>query len=59
MDRTMLQRLAMGTIVVALVGLAAILLVPQLRGAGGGGAADTASLDLAAQPSQGQADAPV
>lgn len=55
----MLQRLAMGTIVVALVGLAAILLVPQLRGAGGGGAADTASLDLAAQPSQGQADAPV
>lgn len=55
----MLQRLTMGTIAVALVVLVAILLVPQLRGAGGGGTADTASLDLAAQPSIGLDDAPV
>ena len=58
MDRTLLQRLTLGTIVLAVILLIAIILVPQLRG-GGVGVADTASLDLDAQPQLGDADAPV
>lgn len=57
MDRKLLQRLTMATIIVALIVLAAVIAVPQLRGAGTGG--DTASLNLAAQPMLGSADAPV
>lgn len=56
MDRTLLQRLTLGTIVVAILVLVAIFAIPGLRG---GGTADTSSLDLDAQPRLGEADAPV
>ena len=56
MDRTLLQRLTLGTIAVAIVVLIAIFALPGLRG---GGAADTSRLDLSAQPRLGEADAPV
>lgn len=56
MDRTLLQRLTLGTIAVALIVLVAIFALPQLRGGGG---ANTASLDLSAQPRLGDAGAPV
>ena len=56
MDRTLLQRLTLGTIAVALVVLIAIFAIPGLRG---GGSADTSRLDLDAQPRLGAADAPV
>lgn len=56
----MLQRLTMGTVVLAVIVLAAILFVPQLRGAGGGGGSvNTGTLDLDAQPALGDPDAPV
>lgn len=56
MDRTLLQRLTLGTIIVAILVLVAIFALPGLRG---GGTADTSSLDLTTQPRLGEADAPV
>lgn len=55
----MLQRLTMGTIVLAVLVLAAILFVPGLRGGGTTGTISTVRLDLSAQPRLGSADAPV
>jgi protein-disulfide isomerase len=49
----------MGTIAIAVLVLAAIIFIPQLRGAGPGATAGTSELDLAAQPRLGDADAPV
>lgn len=55
----MLQRLTMGTIALAVIVLAAILFIPQLRGGGTGTNAGANTLDLEAQPRLGDADAPV